>query len=133
MIDDSSGERLDSFVMDNSMKRLITSVRHYNTVLWVISQALAGTLSTFMRTNVDVLILYNVTNQALIEMVFQEFLSLNTQYRKQETNRKNITEFVNQYLELHNEPYNALYLNLRTRKVYDQVKKLVDILKKYYP
>jgi len=133
LIDDASGERIDSLHLDQSLKRLITSVRHYNTVLHIIAHGSSGVLSTFQRQNTDILLLYNLTNQNLLESIFIEFLSLNKHYRKNDTTRKNLNEFLNEFLELHDKPFQALYLNLRNRKVSPLLNDVTEVLKKYYP
>lgn len=132
VIDDSSGEKLDSFSMDTSMKRLVTSIRHFNCVLLLIAHGSSGVLSTFLRQNCDVLMLYNLSNQALLENIFIEFLSLNKQYRVQDTVRKNMNEFINQFLTLHEKPYRCLYINLRTRNVFNEMFEVCQILQKNY-
>jgi len=132
VIDDSSGEKLNSFQMDNSMKKLITSVRHFNCVLWIISHAICGTLSTFIRANMDLLLLYNCTSQALLESVFSEFLSMHPDYRQNSGIRKNMDVFISQFLQLHEKEYQALYLNLRNRTISTQLSNVSQILQKYY-
>ena len=53
-------------------------------------------------------------------------------FPKQDTIRKNMNEFVNQFLNLHEKPYQCLYINLRTRKVFDQMNNVCQILQKNY-
>jgi len=131
LIDDASGENI--FHIDQSLKRLITSVRHYNTVLYMIAHGSSGVLSTFLRQNSDILLLYNLTNEHLLENIFIEFLSLNKHYRKYDTTRKNMNNFMNEFLELHEKPFQALYLNLRNRNVFPQLNEMTEVLKRYYP
>ena len=128
-VDDSSAENLNSFQMDNNLKRLITSIRHYSCVLHIIAHAVSGTLSTFMRSNTDILMLYNVSNMNLLENVYEEFLSLNKEFRKCDTNRQNKSDFVNRFLQLNEEPYQCMYINLRTRKVYYNMFDTIKLLK----
>ena len=87
-IDDSSAENINSFQMDNNLKKLITSIRHFSTVLHIIAHSVSGTLSTFIRGNTDIMLLYNVSNMNLLESIYDEFLSLNKEFRKHKTNRK---------------------------------------------
>ena len=129
IIDDSSAEQIDSFHLDNSFKTLITSIRHYNTHCWCISHATAGCLSTFLRGQIDVLILGNLTNLNLLEGLYDEFLSLNQEFRKNDTNRKNKSDFINKFLEFNEEEYKAIFINLRTRKVYWDLKETIPKLK----
>ena len=129
VVDDSSAEQIDSFHLDNSLKRLITSIRHYNTHCWIISHATAGCLSTFLRGQIDVLILYNVTNLNLLEGLYDEFLSLNQEFRKSETARKNKADFINQFLEFNEDEHRAIFINLRNRKVYWDLFETIPLLK----
>jgi len=132
VIDDSSGEKLNSFQLDISLKRLITSVRHFNCVLWIIAHAVSGCLSTFFRSNLDILLCYNCTSQMLLESIFVEFLSMNPEYRKHDSIRKNMNVFINEFLQLHENQYQALYMNLRNRTVSKKLNEVSQILQKYY-
>lgn len=130
IVDDASGENV--FYLDSDLKKLITSVRHFNCIIYMIAHAAAGILSPFLRSQCDVLFLYNLTNQKLLESIFIEFLSLTQTYRKNDTTHKNMNVFITDFLKLHTKPYQCLYLNLRDKTSSTQLCKLVDILKKHY-
>jgi len=115
-IDDSSAEQLDHHKMDHSMKKFITSIRHYNTDLIVVAHATNSIISPFLRGQIDILILYKMTNYKLLKTIYEEFLSLSFDKLK---------EFIEEYKNNMKEEYNCVYINLRNQKIFLDFKKLV--------
>lgn len=130
VIDDASGEHIDSFHLDPNLKRLITSIRHFNCMLWMIVHAVSGCVSTFARANTDVLIMYNITNQNLLENLYDEYLSLNPQFRQGANNKQNKQMFIDYFLKLMSKEYQALYLNLRNKNISPDVYEVAGLLAK---
>ena len=128
LIDDASGERISSLNMDTSLKRLITSIRHYNTFLWIVAHASSGVLSTFLRSNVDILLLYNLTNLMLLEQIYEEFMSLHPDFRQFDSSRLNKKKFIDKFIEVHSKQYNAINMNLRTREIVYDINDLLNQL-----
>lgn len=107
-IDDASGEQV--FKIDDSLRHMITSIRHYNISLWMILHACSGILSPFIRQNCDILFLSKIVNHKLIRNIYEEFLSLLSEYYGRDGENK----FVSDIIKLHKEQYQVLYINIRT-------------------
>jgi hypothetical protein len=117
-IDDSSAEELDHNKMDEAMKKFITSIRHYHTDLFLVTHATNSCMSPFLRGQVDIMLLYKMTNYKLMKIIFEEFLSL--------TYGKNEKGFITEYKDLMKKPYECLYINLRNQEIFKEFKSLTD-------
>jgi len=107
-IDDASGEQV--FKIDDSLRHMITSIRHYNISLWMILHACSGILSPFIRQNCDILFLSKIVNHKLLRNIYEEFLSLLGEYYGRDGENK----FVSDVIKLHRKQYQVLYINIRT-------------------
>lgn len=108
VIDDASGE--DVFHIDDSLRNLITSIRHYNVGLWMCIHSASGILSPFIRQQTDILFLSKITNYKLLKNIYEEFLSLMDDYVGNDGHKNFIDKFIN----LHKEKYKVIYMNIRT-------------------
>lgn len=108
VIDDASGE--DVFRIDDSLRNLITSIRHYNVGLWICIHSASGILSPFIRQQTDILFLSKITNAKLLKNIYEEFLSLMDGYVGHEGHEN----FVKSVIQLHKEKYQVIYMNIRT-------------------
>ena len=127
-IDDASGEKISSLNMDLSLKKLITSIRHFNTFLFIVAHASSGVLGTFLRSQSDILLLYNLSNLQLLEQIFEEWLSLHPEYREYESSRQNKNKFIKKFLQVHEQDHNAITMNLRTRDISYDINDLLNQL-----
>lgn len=117
VIDDASGE--DVFHIDESLRHLITSIRHFNVGLWMCIHSASGILSPFIRQQTDILFLSKITNYKLLKNIYEEFLSLMGDYVHSDGHRVFIDKFIN----LHKEQYQVIYMNIRTGEIdYDVAK-----------
>lgn len=108
IIDDASGEAI--FNIDEHLQKFITSIRHYNTNLWLIVHSAKRILSPFIRQQVDILFLYKLSDKDLLETIFREFLSLHPLYHK----RGDFNMFCDRYIKLqHLYKFPCLYINTR--------------------
>lgn len=108
VIDDASGE--DVWNIDDSLRHLITSIRHYNVALWMCVHSASGILSPFIRQQTDILLLSKVTNAKLLKNIYEEFLSLMSEYVGLEGHKN----FIDKVIQLHKKPYQVVYMNIRT-------------------
>lgn len=107
IVDDASGENV--WRIDPSMQKMITVVRHLNITIWLIIHSATGVLSSFIRQQCDVLLLSKMTNAKLLENIWEEFLSLTYEYQGREGHKK----FYNDFIKMHEQKYQVLYLDLR--------------------
>lgn len=110
-IDDASGENV--FRIDDSLRHLITSIRHYDVALWMCVHSASGILSPFIRQQTDVLFLSKIGNAKLLDDIYEEFLSLMRDY----VGRDGHKNFVNRFVELHKKQYQVIYMNIRTGSI----------------
>lgn len=110
-IDDASGE--DVKIIDHSLKRLITNIRHTNTALWMCVHSASGILSPFIRQQTDILFLSKIGNARLLESIWEEFLSLMEGYQGREGHKA----FTNKFIEVHKSKYQVIYMNIRTGSI----------------
>lgn len=108
LIDDASGEQV--FRIDDSLRHLITSIRHFNVCLWMCVHSASGILSPFIRQQTDILFLSKITNYKLLKNIYEEFLSLMENYMGHEGHEN----FVRSVIELHKEKFQVIYMNIRT-------------------
>lgn len=108
VIDDASGE--DVFHLDDSLRNLITSIRHYNVGLWMCIHSASGILSPFIRQQTDILFLSKITNYKLLKNIYEEFLSLMGDYVGNDGHKN----FIDKFIQLHKEKYQVIYMNIRT-------------------
>jgi hypothetical protein len=127
-VDDASGQTVDSIHLDQPLKQLITIIRHMNTVLWLVCHATSGVISKFLRSNLDIMIVYNLSNLMLLESIFDEFLSLNPQFRVEDNNRKNKKRFIDYFLQVMQRDKQGIYFNLRSRYVNPDVYSAANLL-----
>ena len=111
LIDDASGEQV--FRIDDSLRHLITSIRHFNTCLWMCVHSASGILSPFIRQQTDILFLSKITNYKLLKNIYEEFLSLMDGYIGHEGHEN----FVKSVIELHKENFQVIYMNIRTGSI----------------
>lgn len=111
LIDDASGEQV--FRIDDSLRHLITSIRHFNVCLWMCVHSASGILSPFIRQQTDILFLSKITNYKLLKNIYEEFLSLMDDYVGHEGHNN----FVKSVIELHKEKYQVIYMNIRTGSI----------------
>lgn len=110
-IDDASGE--DVWSIDDSLRHLITSIRHFNVALWMCVHSASGILSPFIRQQTDILFLSKITNYRLLKNIYEEFLSLMDDYIGHDGHQS----FVRKFTELHREKYQVIYMNIRTGSI----------------
>lgn len=108
VIDDASGE--DVFHIDESLRHLITSIRHFNVCLWMCIHSASGILSPFIRQQTDILFLSKITNFKLLKNIYEEFLSLMDDYVGNDGHK----HFIESFIKLHKEKYQVIYMNIRT-------------------
>lgn len=109
VLDDASGMSL--FNIDDSMRQMITVLRHTNITMWMLVHAAKGILSTFIRMNTDVLLLSKITNQKLLETIHEEYLSMTEQYNNDNGGKK---QFLSDFRNLHrNVKFAVIYLDFR--------------------
>ncbi len=111
IIDDASGE--DVFRIDDSLRHLITSIRHFNVALWMCVHSASGILSPFIRQQTDILFLSKITNYKLLKNIYEEFLSLMDDYVGVDGHKN----FVDKVIKLHKEKYQVIYMNIRTGSI----------------
>lgn len=107
VIDDSSAQNI--FNIDNNLKHMITVLRHLNVCMWLICHSCSGILSPFIRMNTDILLLSKLTNNKLLETVYEEFMSLHPKYN----GRTGIIAFRQDFIKLHKDKYQSFYINCR--------------------
>jgi len=110
VIDDSSSQGM--FNLDDSLKHLITVLRHMETTLFLISHAASGIMSPFIRMNSDILLLSRITNYKLLETIYDEFLSL-THFQGHDGKK----EFIRLFIELHKKPFQIIYIDMRENMI----------------
>ena len=110
-IDDASGE--DVWSVDDSLRHLITSIRHFNVALWMCVHSASGILSPFIRQQTDILFLSKITNYRLLKNIYEEFLSLMEDYIGHDGHQN----FVRKFTELHKQKYQVIYMNIRTGSI----------------
>lgn len=107
IIDDASAQ--DIWSLDDSLKHLITILRHTETTLWMLVHAASGILSPFLRMNTDILLLSKLTNRKLLENIWEEYMSLHQEY----SGRDGYKAFLDQFIELHKKKYQVFYIDNR--------------------
>lgn len=110
-IDDASGENV--FRIDDSLRHLITSIRHYNVALWMCVHSASGILNPFIRQQTDILFLSKITNYKLLKNIYEEFLSLMDGYVGSDGEKT----FIDNVMKLHREKYQVIYMNIRTGSI----------------
>lgn len=122
VLDDASGMSL--FNLDDSLRQLITVLRHTNITMWMLIHAAKGILSTFIRMNTDVLLLSKITNKKLLETIYEEYLSMTEEYSN---DNRGIKKFISDFRTLHrNEKFAVIYLDFRENKIDFEANKYFD-------
>jgi hypothetical protein len=107
VIDDASGEMI--WNIDPFMRKLITSVRHYNVSLWFLAHATSKIISPFFRANLDIMLLSRVTSFKLLENIYDEYLSLTREYESRDGKKEFVTDFIRSCKE----EFFVYYIDLR--------------------
>jgi hypothetical protein len=108
IVDDASSEGL--YNIDEHMKKLITSIRHFNTTLWLLAHGSSNIMSPFLRQNVDAILISKITSRRLLEAIYEEYISLHQDYHEKNGLRK----FIDDYINLQQSgKYKVMYLNTR--------------------
>lgn len=126
VIDDASGEQM--FNIDPDLKELITIARHIlgDGAFWLLAHSSKKILSPFLRSNIDIIILSNLTSAKLLNDIYEEMLSLIMQHK----------DFIQIFKDdVKAIEYGAIYINLRAGKIDSKVKqwKLVSTDRKNIP
>ena len=102
---DDSTNFSSNFKQDPKFIGLITTSRHKKVTMMLIVHSLKAILTPAVRSNVDFLFLYRITNQRLLQDVYEEFLSGVTRQFK------NKHEFLEFYIQNINDvKYSGLFL-----------------------
>ena len=102
---DDSTNFSSNFKEDKQFIKLVTTRRHAKITMMLIVHSLKATITPAVRNNVDFLFLYRITNQNLLQGVYEEFLSGVTRQFK------NKHEFLEFYINNINDvKYSALFL-----------------------
>lgn len=119
-VDDSTGEDgLSSAQMSahvNGLRKLLINARHLRTTIWLITHS-GRTLSNIIRQTCDILLIHRINNMNLLKVIWSEWLSMKF---------KKFDDFLNVYMDLMKEEYQALYLNCRTCECFYDWKKLIS-------
>ena len=116
IIDDASGEAI--FNIDDHMKKFVTSIRHFDSSLWLICHSAKRILSPFIRQQVDLLFLYKLSDKDLLEAIFREFLSMHDNFYE----RGGFAVFCEAYINFQSKyEYPCLYVNVRNKMLASDV------------
>ena len=74
-VDDSTGH-FSAFIQDNELIKFISTLRHFNISLWVVTHSIRRSLPSTMRALIDIIIIYNTASKMSLEIIFDEYLSL---------------------------------------------------------
>jgi hypothetical protein len=111
IIDDASGQ--DVWHIDDSLRKLITVIRHLEMTLWIMVHSATGILPPFLRQQTDMLLLSRFTNMKLLQSIHEEYLSLTDEYRGVEGKRK----LGNNFLRIHDKPFQVIFVNTQENYV----------------
>lgn len=107
-VDDSTGH-FNAFIQDLELIKFISTMRHFNCSMWVITHSIRRNLPTTMRALIDILLIYKTSSKLSLEIIFDEYLSLMF---------NNLKEWINYFKEnvINKDDYSGLYINIRDHK-----------------